>query len=419
MLKKSFSAIMVIPNPVADDNEQLAWIDAQRGRMVELVTRWSAINSGTGNAAGIAAMNLAVREAFAGLDADAREIPLPAITPPGGRLPLPATHALLFSRHGTGEHTRPRVLLGIHTDTVYPPDHPFQTARLSDDGKLRGPGVADAKGGIAVMLVALEALGRSAAAGRIDWTVVLNPDEEAGSPSSVGLLREEAAKHNLGLWFEPALDEAGTLAGARGGSGNFSVAVRGVAAHAGREFERGRNAVVAAGELAVALHALSDPAAGVTVNVAGIEGGGPFNVVPDAALLRFNVRVTQAAQAEAMPAKIMAAVERAGRREGITAELAGQFTSPPKPLDGRTNRLLEQIAACGRDLGQTIRWKPTRGVCDGNKLAAAGLSNVDTLGVRGGGLHSTDEYLVVDSLTERAKLTALFLMRLASGELAR
>lgn len=392
--------------------EPLQWIDGQRERMLELVTRWANINSGSRNRAGLAAMRDSVKDAFTALKAEVREIPL--ADAPGDAESSPAGCALSFRRRGAG---RPRVLLGIHIDTVYPVNHPFQSVRLLEGGKLHGPGVADAKGGIAVMLVALEALERSAAAGQIEWQVLLNPDEEVGSPGSAAVLREEAKKHDLGLWFEPALDEAGTLAGARGGSGNFTVAVRGRAAHAGRDFERGRNAVAAAGELAGVLHALSDVPAGVTINVARIEGGGVLNVVPDAAVVHFNVRINEASQADAVLGQLRAAAALAWR-DGISAELHGQFHCPPKPLDEPTRKLLGHVASCGRDLGLTIRTEATRGVCDGNKLAAAGLPNVDTLGVRGGGLHSADEFLVIDSLTERAKLTALLLIRLARGELS-
>ena len=105
-------------------------------------------------------------------------------------------------------------------------------------------------------------------------------------------------------------------------------------------------------------------------------------------------------------------------RDGISAELHGLFTRPPKPMAGKTEKLFQIVAECGKELGVKVAWKPTGGCCDGNNLAAAGLPNVDTLGVRGGNIHSDREFVLLDSLTERSKLSALLLMKLASGDIA-
>jgi glutamate carboxypeptidase len=106
-------------------------------------------------------------------------------------------------------------------------------------------------------------------------------------------------------------------------------------------------------------------------------------------------------------------VAEANAAEGFSASLHGGFHCPPKPFDGLTRSLFDRVRACGDELSLTLIAEPTGGVCDGNKLAAAGLPTLDTLGVRGGGIHSPDEYLVVASLAERAKLTALVLADLA------
>jgi glutamate carboxypeptidase len=299
-------------------------------------------------------------------------------------------------------------------DTVYPPGAEPPRVESSPDGAvIRGPGVTDAKGGLAVMLVALEACTRFGSADRLRWEVFINADEELGSPGSAPLLADAAARHDVGLLFEPALDEAGTLAGARKGSGNFTVVIRGRAAHAGRHFAEGRNAVVAAARLATACHALNDSGRGVTVNVAALHGGEGFNVVPDLAVLRLNARVATAADADWLSARLAELVAEANAAEGFSASLHGGFHCPPKPFDGLTRSLFDRVRACGDELSLTLIAEPTGGVCDGNKLAAAGLPTLDTLGVRGGGIHSPDEYLVVASLAERAKLTALVLADLA------
>jgi glutamate carboxypeptidase len=326
---------------------------------------------------------------------------------------------VLSIRHAA-THERLSVLLAIHYDTVYPSeDHPplVNQAVEADRRILRGPGVTDAKGGIAVMLAALEAFMKFGASEQLSWEVLLNADEELGSPGSGQLLAEAAGRHDLGLVFEPALDEAGTLAASRKGSGNFHVVISGRAAHAGRAIGDGRNAIVAAAKLASILADLNDAGHDVTVNVAAIHGGDALNVVPDLAVLRANARAATEAGATWLASQIKEAVTAVNHFDGFRANCIGGFHCPPKPLDEPTQKLLMYVAACGRDLGLMITAKPTGGVCDGNKLAAAGLPTIDTLGVRGGGIHSPAEYLIVESLAERAALVAILLARLADGSL--
>jgi glutamate carboxypeptidase len=286
-----------------------------------------------------------------------------------------------------------------------------------DPSTLRGPGVADAKSGIVVMLIALEALERSDVADLIGWEVLINPDEELGSPGSTPLLIQCAKRNHLGFVFEPTLAD-GSLAGQRKGSGNFTVVVHGRSAHAGREFHLGINAITATADIITQLDALNGRFEGLTINIAQVEGGGPLNTVPDLAICRLNVRYDDAEQEAIVQSKIEEIVRQLDERNGIRAEWHGSFTAPPKPLDEPTLHLLEHVADCGSALGIDVTWRSTGGVCDGNRLAAAGLPNVDTMGVRGGDIHSPDEYLLIDSLTERARLTALLLTKLASGRMA-
>ncbi len=191
--------------------------------------------------------------------------------------------------HLTVRPTAPvQLLLTGHMDTVFATDHAFQETRWIEDGVLNGPGVADMKGGIAVMLAALKAVERSAVSDRLGYEVVINSDEEVGSPASAALLARAAAGKRAALTYEPAALPDGTLAGARPGSGNFTMIVRGRSAHAGRNPEDGRNALLAAADLALKLDQLKRD--GLTVNPSRIEGGSPSNVVPDFAMLRVNLR---------------------------------------------------------------------------------------------------------------------------------
>ncbi len=400
------------------DAQFTAWIDSQQERLLKLVTDWAMISSHSLDPAGLGRMRARLLEDFAPLGrlagkAAGRRLVVDA----GGNKVSEPVGEILSLRHEAA--TGPRVLLAIHYDTVYPANAQPRSVSLSDDSRLlRGPGVTDAKGGLAVLLIALEAFQRFGQTDRLSWEVFLNADEELGSPGSAEALAAAAGRNDLGLLFEPALDESGSLAGPRKGSANLDIVVRGRAAHAGRHFADGRNAVVAAAELAATIDRLNVETGDATFNVAAIDGGAAVNVIPDLAILRLNIRVGTATTADWAIDQVRELVADTNRRDGITALLHGGFHCPPRPVDPPMQQLLDQVTRCGEQLNLSITSRPTGGVCDGNKLAAAGLPTVDTLGVRGGGIHSPNEYLIVESLTERAKLTACLLAGLADGSLA-
>ena len=382
--------------------------------MLAQVRGWAAVNSGSRNLAGLGDVAGRLADAFAPLPGELTlEEPAPAeeVAPDGAVRPL---------AHGRNLHLRVRpeapvqLLLTGHMDTVFGTDHPFQEVFWREQGVLGGPGVADMKGGLAVMLAALKAAEASSLAASLGYEVVINSDEEVGSPGSAPLIAEAARGKKAALTYEPSALPDGTLAGARPGSGNFSLVVTGRSAHAGRNPDDGRNALLAAAELALRLAEAKD--AGLKINPSKIDGGGPGNVVPDHAVLRVNIRPStppDQARAQAMLEDAVAAV--AARRD-VRILIHGGWGRPPKPMTAEAERLFGLVSRCGRDLGQDIGWRDTGGVCDGNNIAACGVPVVDTMGVRGGAIHSDDEYLIVESLVERAQLSALVLMRLAAGE---
>jgi glutamate carboxypeptidase len=390
----------------------LAPLQHGRAAMLAQVEAWAAINTGSRNLAGLEAMAAALLAAVAPLGGTATLVEAAAVQS------VDAMGRSVALVHGRNLHVvkRPgapvRVLLTGHMDTVFAADHPFQVSRWLDADTLNGPGAADMKGGLAVMLAALSAVEGSAFAGHIGWEIVINSDEEVSSPGSMPLLVAAAGRCHLGLTFEPALPD-GTLAGARKGSGNFSAVVRGHAAHAGREPEKGRNALLAAADLALRLKALT--AADLTVNPAKIDGGGPNNIVPDNAVLRWNMRASTPDAAQRARAAIDRLAAAVAATHAVTIDVHGSFARPPKPLDANQARLFNLVRDCGAALGLTIGWRDTGGVCDGNNLAATGLAVVDTLGPRGGAIHSADEFLCAGSLVERAQLAALVLMRVAQS----
>jgi len=393
----------------------LDWIHDQRDNMADLLKGWAGINSGSFNPSGLETLAELIAAEFSQFSettslraAGAHQVinahGQPHLMPLGKNLHV-------IQRPAASQ----RALLAIHMDTVYGVDSPFQSVEQLDENTLVGPGVADAKGGIVIMLFALRALERFLRDSKqtdFGWEVILNSDEEIGSPGSFSLFEEASRRVQLGLLFEPSLPE-GKLVSSRKGSGNFSIVAHGRAAHAGRDFQHGVNAIVASAEVSTQLHRLTGLWDGMTLNVARIDGGGPSNMVPPIGVIRLNIRYLQQRHETEILAAIREIAERVTLRTGVRFELHGHFSSPPKILDAATESMLQHLQTCGRELNLELDWEPSGGACDGNRLAACGIPNVDTLGARGGHLHSHEEFVWIDSLVERARLTALYLMQLA------
>ncbi len=398
----------------SEDRGVLDRIAQEGGRIVDRAVDWCAVNSGSRNLAGLERQRQILLDAAASLPAAPVEIPLA----PSREIDANGREAEFQHPPSVAVIVRPeapvQVILTGHYDTVYPQSSPFQVVRTRPDGALHGPGIADMKGGISVMLAALEALEAHPLADNVGYRVLLSPDEEIGSIASGPVLSEFAGLGHVGLTYEPALAD-GALAAARKGSGNFHIVIHGRAAHAGRDFAAGRNAVLGAARVAEKLHALNGLRDGLTVNVARIDGGAPLNMVPDVAVVRFNVRFPEAEAAAWFQAEVARIVSEVD--PDLHAHLHGLITRGAKPFNAAQQKLFSAVKAAGALLGQDITWKPSGGVCEGNNLFASGLPNVDTLGVRGGDIHSEAEHAWPESFVERAQLSATILMKLASGEI--
>jgi len=397
----------------ADIDPLLERLETEGEKLASRTESWSAINSGSFELAGLAAMRGILLDAVAVLPAAAEVVdlaPSQRVRPDG---------EVIDVQHGASIRVRVRpdapiqVALTGHYDTVFPAAHPFQKPWREGD-VLRGPGVADMKGGINVMLAALAAFEALPGDKRVGYEVLLSPDEEIGSMGSAPLLAELGARAHLGLTYEPALAD-GALVDARKGSANFHLAVKGRAAHVGRAFGDGRSAVLAAAQAALALNALNGERDGVTFNVGAIDGGSAVNAVPERAVLRFNVRVPDADGAAWAEAEVQRIARETDARDGIEAHLHGGFTRPPKPLNDQQRTMVAWTRQAGAALGLDLKFQASGGVCEGNNLAAAGCPNIDTLGPCGGGLHSDQEFALISSFSERAKLSFLLLAGLERG----
>jgi glutamate carboxypeptidase len=322
--------------------------------------------------------------------------------------PIPPTAVC----HRIVETSHPRILLAGHIDTVHDPQGPFRRLEIDPAGNAaRGPGAADMKGGLLVAIHALEALENRGV--RVSWGFVLNSDEETGSFHSDAVLRHAARDFDFGLIFEPALPD-GALVLERPGSGQFRIETTGVPAHVGRDFTRGVSAILEMARCVQYVHELADPPRGLIASIGVIRGGQATNIVPDRCLAWGNVRFRTPEIAREIESRF-AALARSESPPHIRVDLT--LNRPAKPLTAAVRSLANLAQAIAHDLGQTLPFGTTGGVCDGNNLQAAGLPVIDTLGVRGGGLHTHDEWIDLASLGERAQLVALLLMRLSEGQL--
>ena len=384
--------------------------------MISQLIQWCDINSGTDNLEGLARIHKILHAEFSSLSTDIQTIAFPEtslITMCGETTKQVCGEGLYIRMR---PHLTRRVLLSGHMDTVYGINHPFQTSRTLDNNQLNGPGVSDMKGGLVVMLHALRAFEQTSLAHTLGWDVFINADEEIGSPASRLFLQDIALRYQAALVYEPAMTETGAFAKNRKGSGKLTIIATGIAAHAGRAFNEGRNAICFMAEVILAIHALNGKKEGVTINVGKMAGGEALNVVPDKAVVKLDIRITQA-QDELWVREQLANIKKSLERPGYALTIQGDFARPVKHVNPPTERLFARIQHIGQQMGLTLNWQDSGGCCDGNNLSLQGLPVIDTLGVRGGAIHSEHEFILLDSLVERAALSTLLLIDLANSGL--
>jgi glutamate carboxypeptidase len=383
----------------------LKWIDEQQETMIHHVQTWCNINSGSSNIHGINETLISIKKSLP-IDWSSKLLDLPDFD---GK---PSAQALFI---GMRPDAPIKIFFSGHADTVYPSDSPFQTVKQTDPDTLNGPGVADMKGGLCVFLKALEAFEKFPDKKNVGWEVLINPDEETGSHSSRHLLEKFAKRCDLGLVYEPSFPD-GTLVSSRKGVAKITISSHGKSAHAGRDFHQGKNAIVGLAHVITKIHNLNSVDSPITINVGKINGGAALNIVPDFAVCYLNIRFDTEENFEKIKINIQEIIDST-KIEGVNFKASTDYSRPPKTFNDDSQKIYKDVRLCGRELGMTLSWKPSGGASDANILEHAGMTTVDTLGVVGGEIHTHQEYIKISSLIQRAKLSALFLMKLAKGEI--
>lgn len=306
--------------------------------------------------------------------------------------------------HWNAHQSAPPILLLHHMDTVFPLGTLARMPFRTQGDKTYGPGVLDMKGGIVITLAALEALREAGQLNR-PVTALFTSDEETGSATSRALIERLAAQSALALVMESGL-ESGAIKVWRKGVGDFTVRVRGRAAHAGGEHEKGRSAIRELAYQILEIEKLTDYRAGTTVNVGVIRGGTVTNVVPEEAVAEGDIRILVPEEAERIEAALRALKPAFPDTQ---VEVTVSFNRPPLPFNAINQAALERARAIAAAEGIKLEAGGSGGGSDGNFVAPLGVPVLDGLGAVGADYHSEREWIYTESLASRARLLSALL----------
>jgi glutamate carboxypeptidase len=315
------------------------------------------------------------------------------------RLTRPERGDHLLAEFGCGAS---QLLLLGHFDTVWPVGQLERMPLTQSSGRLHGPGVFDMKAGIAIGMLATRALLETGAPIAHRIVMLWTTDEEIGSGSSRAAIEEEARRSDAVLVLEPSLP-GGAVKTSRKGCGGYQLVVRGVAAHAGIEPEKGASAVYELAHQILRVNGLQDLTRGISVNVVQVSGGTRSNVIPDEARAVVDVRVPTAEAAAEVDAAFRSLRPVDPR---TTIDATGGIDRPPLERTAQVERLYKQAREIAQTLGQDLGEGGTGGGSDGNFTAALGVPTLDGLGAIGDGAHALHEYVDIETLPDRAALVA-------------
>jgi glutamate carboxypeptidase len=386
---------MTAPRDIsAGERAALDWLAAQDEAMRTLLARLVDIDSGSYDKAGVDRVGDVIRRF---LDDHAITHDVVANDKYGYAI-----------RAAVGEPADRNILLLGHRDTVFPQGEAGRRPFRSDGARGYGPGVADMKAGLVMNCFVAAALRRFGGA-PAPLVVLFTADEEIGSPSSRRLIEQEARRARLVFNAEPGRPNDAVVTGRKAGI-FLRFEVTGKAAHAGANFEQGASAIGEMAHKIVALHALTDPAKGITVNVGVVAGGQTVNTVAPSARGEIDFRYVDPADRDAMIARIEAIMAHS-TIPGTSAksEIYAEFL-PLVPTE-ESGRLFDLYARCAGALGSTVSGIFTGGCSDAGFAAAVGATTICAVGPIGARTHSADEYVELSSLVRRAQILLLTMLR--------
>ncbi|WP_284619830.1 glutamate carboxypeptidase [Aquabacterium humicola] len=403
-----FAAVCALVSPVraARDDVLLAAAQAAQPALIETLRQLVSIESGSRDAAGLARVaELAAQR-------------LQALGAVVDRLPPAAGHGPMVQATFTGNGRRRFLLIG-HLDTVYPAGTLAQQPWRIDGNRLHGPGIADDKGGVALILHALALLKDAGWRDFAQLTVLLNADEEIGSIGSGERLAQLGEQHDVVLSFEPTAAKdvtrrEGVLLSAAG-TATAVLEVRGRASHAGVAPDSGRNAFI---ELAHQVLQTQDVAKGVPgaqLNWTWAQAGAIRNQIPDSASATADVRLLQADSAPRLEAALKARVAESRRVPDTEVSVRVIVGRPPYIASERGRALALKAQSLYAELdGRPLVLVPTTGgATDAGFAGRSGKPAVlEGLGLAGWNYHARDEYIEIDSIVPRLYLAARLLIEL-------
>ncbi|CAH8242473.1 Acetylornithine deacetylase [Vibrio aestuarianus] len=302
------------------------------------------------------------------------------------------------------------VMMIGHMDTVFPVGTAAKRPMSMDAEKAYGPGVSDMKSGLLNVVYALRNLDQ-AVLDKLSICVCMNPDEETGSLDSVDWIQETAKKAKNVLVAEAARADGG-LVKARKGMARYKMTFNGKAAHAGNEPENGRSAITEMANWILATNAMTNFESGTTLNVGVVSGGTGANIVPDLATAIVDVRFWDNAEYNQVDTRLNSMIETPFV-DGVSVTLEREAYKPSMVPSVQTEALMAMIEESAQELNININWKEAGGGSDANNTAILGVPTLDGLGPIGAGFHSTDEYLLLESIEPRIKLLMSVLTKLA------
>lgn len=314
----------------------------------------------------------------------------------------------LRARFPHKDQGKPGILVSGHLDTV----HPLGVININpyrrEDGKLYGPGIQDMKGGNFVALEAMREIARSGLATKLPVTFLLTPDEEVGTPSTRDLIEQEALKNKYVLVPEPALRDGGAVVG-RYAIARFNLETVGKPSHAGWLLKEGRSAIRRMAEKIIEIEALTTD--DCTFSVGVIQAGQWVNCVSSSCNAEALSMAKTQKDLEDGVARIMAL---GGEKDGVELIITRGVTRPVwEPGQAQDMKLFNFANDIAKEIGFTMTAQSSGGGSDGNFTGALGVPTIDSIGVRGEGLHTLGEHIFEDSLIERARLHAGLFLGLA------